>query len=370
MKKILMAVLLVSLLAATFLFGACAEETAPAPATAPTAEPASEPAPAGPVELKFAYWVPPPAPISRLGFESWGSAIEDATDGLVTVTYFGGAQLGEPADHYDLVVSGTADIAVMTPEFTPGAFPMVEIANLPALFPNSEVAAAALWEYHQKYTVDSDFKDIKLLAVSPTAPNQLHMKTKQVQTLEDLKGMKLACTSVSHAKTIEALGAVPVNMVEGEVFTALERGMVDGRLHAWDSIVTHKTMEVTKYRTGNVNAPLNQMDIIMNKDTWNSLPDEVKGIMTGLTGLNMSRVQGIIYDRANMQLLEVAKGYDKAQGNPDVYWLPEDEMARWEAAMSVYPQEWAADMEAKGLPGNAALSDLRAFVEKYEKIYQ
>ena len=232
------------------------------------------------------------------------------------------------------------------------------------------MAAGALWDYLQKYAVDGDFKDVKLLAVSPTAPSQLHMKTKMVKTLEDLKGMKIACTSVSHAKTIEALGAVPVNMVEGEVFTALERGMVDGRLHAWDSIVTHKTMEVTKYRTGNVNGPLNQMDIVMNMGTWNSLPDDVKNIFTGLAGLNMSRVEGMIYDRANMQMLEVAKAYDKAQGNPDIYWLPEDEMARWEEAMSVYPKEWAADMDAKGLPGTQALADLRAYVDKYKTIFQ
>ena len=322
------------------------------------------------IELQFAYWPPPPAPICRVGFEGWGPAVESATNGRVKIKYFGGSALGAPPAHYDLATSGTADIAVMTPEFTPGAFPLSCIANLPALFSSSEIAATSLYQYHQKYTVGTELKKVKLLAVSPTSPHQLHMIKKQIKTLEELKGLKLACTSVAHAKTIEALGAVPVKMVEGEVFTALERGMVDGRLHAWDSIVTHKTMEVTKYRTGNVNAPLNQMMLVMNLNSWKKLPPDIQNIMTGLSGLFLSRHLGMVFDRANAQMLEIAKQYDKKKGNPDIYWLPEKEQEKWRAAMESYPAEWAKEMEAKGLPGKAALADLRSYVKNNTKLYK
>lgn len=362
-KLILFAALL--LVASSLFISSCGGETTITVTKTSEAGPSTET-----FTLKFAYWPPPPAPICRLGFEGWGPAVEDATDGRIKIEYIGGGALGAPPAHYDLVASGMADIGVMTPEFTPGTFPLSEIANLPALFPNSEVAAGAMYQYHQKYTVDGELKGVKILAVAPTAPHQLHTIDKHVKTLEDLKGMELACSSVAHADTIEALGAVASTMVEGELFTALERGMVDGRLHAWDSIVTHKTMEVTKYRTGNVNAPLNQMIIVMNWDTWNKLPADLQNILTGLSGLDLSRYCGIIYDRANLQMLEVAKAYDKAQGNPDIYWLPEDEQKRWQDAMEVVPTKWAEAMEAKGLPGKAALKDLRAFVEQYKKLYQ
>jgi len=322
------------------------------------------------IELKFAYFPPPPAEICRLGFEQIGPALESATGGQVRIKYFGGSSLGAPPAHFDLVVSGTADIVAMSPEFTPGTFPISSVANLPAVFPNSEVAAAALYDLLTKYALDKELKKVKLLAVAPTAPSQLLSKTKLVKTLEDIKGMKLAGTSVSHANTIAALGANPVKMVEGEVFTALERGMVDGRLHAWDSAVVWKGMEATKYRTGNVNGPLNLMLVLMNRDSWGKLPADIQKILDGLTGLNMSRQLGMVYDRANMRMLEVMKGYDKKVGNPDVYWLPEDEQARWKAAMATCATDWVKDMEGKGIPGKAILSDLEALVKKYQKMYQ
>ena len=322
------------------------------------------------IKLKFAYFPPPVAEICRLGFEQIGPAFENATNGRVKIKYFGGSSLGAPPGHYDLVVSGTADIVAMSPEFTPGTFPIASVANLPGIFPNSEVAAAALYELLIKYALDNELKKVKLLAVAPTAPSQLHTRNKMVKTLADLKGMKLAGTSVSHAKTIAALGATPVMMVEGEVFTALERGMVDGRLHAWDSAVVWKGMEVTKYRTGNVDGPLNLMLVLMNRDAWNRLPADIQNILTGLTGLNLSRELGIVYDRANMRMLEVVKAYDKKVGDPEIYWLPEDEQKKWKAAMGTYADEWAEEMENKGIPGRAILSDLKALVKKYQKMYQ
>lgn len=322
------------------------------------------------IELKFAYFPPPVAEICRLGFEQIGPALENATNGRVKIKYFGGSSLGAPAVHYDLVVSGTADIVAMAPEFTPGTFPIASVSNLPGMFPNSEVAAGALYELLTKYALDKELKKVKLLAVAPTAPSQLHTRNKMVKTLADLKGMKLAGTSVSHAKTISALGATPLMMIEGEVFTALERGMLDGRLHAWDSAVVWKGMEVTKYRTGNVNGPLSLMLVLMNRDAWNKLPVDIQDILTGITGLNLSRELGIIYDRANMRMLEVVKAYDEKVGNAEIHWLPEDEQKKWKAAMKICSDEWAQEMESKGIPGRAILSDSEALVKKYQKMYQ
>jgi len=322
------------------------------------------------IELKFAYFPPPVAEICRLGFEQLGPALESATGERAKIKYFGGSSLGAPPAHFDLVVSGTADIVAMSPEFTPGTFPIASVANLPGTFPNSEVAAAALYQVLTKYALEKELKKVKLLAVAPTAPSQLLTRKKMVKTLDDVKGMKLAGSSVSHASTISALGGNPVKMVEGEVFTALERGMVDGRLHAWDSAVVWKGMEVTKYRTGNVNGPLNLMLILMNRDSWNKLPADIQNIMTGLTGLNMSRQLGMVFDRANMRMLEVLKGYDKKKGNPEIYWLPEDEQKKWKAAMATCADDWVKEMEGKGLPGKSILSDLNASVKKYQKMYK
>ena len=253
----------------------------------------------GPIELKFAYWVPPVIPMAKLGWEGWGHEVTDATNGRVTVKYSGGAAMGAPQDHYDLVKSGTADIAMIEPSFTPGVFPLSYIAYLPMMFPSAEVAAGALYQFNKKYTFNGEFKDVKILAFSPTSPSQLLTNKVQVKTLEDLKGLKIAVTSPVTAEIMNTLGASAVFMPEGEVYTSLERGLVDGRVHEWDGAVVWKGMEVTKYRTGNINLSVNQMMVVMNWNSWNKLPADIQGIITGMTGLHYSRFLGLVFDRAN-----------------------------------------------------------------------
>ena len=370
MKKLFL-VLLSTVLLFAFILTGCATTTPSSPTPSPSPTLSASPSPSTQTfELKFAYWIPPVIPIAKFGYEAWGQEIEDAIGGRVKIKFFGGAAMGAPPDHYDLVKSGTADISNFVGEFTPGVFPLTSVANLPLMFPSSEVAAGALWEFSEKYTFDKEFKDVKVLAMSPTAPVQLLNNKLQVKTLGDLKGLKIAVTSPTQTKIVEKLGAAPVFMPEGEVYTSLERGLVDGRLHQWDGAVVWKGMEVTKYRTGNLDLTLDLMTIAMNRDTWNKLPQDLQNIVTGATGLLWSRHLGMVFDRANNQNLMVLQDYDKKKGNPEIYWLPNDERQNWVKAVTPYYDEWVKEMDDKGLPGKAALDDIRSLAAKYTKMYQ
>ena len=92
--------------------------------------------------------------------------------------------------------------------------------------------------------------------------------------------------------------------------------------------------------------------------------------MTGATGLLWSRHLGMVFDRANNANLLVLQEYDKKKGNPEIYWLPDDERQKWVQAVTPIWDEWVQDMEGKGLPGKAASEDLKAWVAQYEKMWQ
>jgi TRAP-type C4-dicarboxylate transport system substrate-binding protein len=371
MKRSFLVLITVLLLGVLIVTGCTAAPSTPSTTPTPTPTPTPTQAPSTQTfELKFAYWIPPVIPIAKLGYDAWGNEIENATGGRVKIKFFGGGAMGAPADHYKLCTSGTADIVNFVPEFTPGVFPLTSSYALPMMFPSSEVAAAAFWQFHQKYTTKTEMKGVKLLAVSPTAPMQLLTNKVQVKTLADLKGLKLAVTAPVQTKIVEKLGGTPVFMPEGDVYTSLERGMVDGRLHQWDGAVSWKGMEVTKYRTGDANLALDIMHIAMNLDTWNKLPADLQNIITGASGLLWSRHLGMVFDRANNTYLSVVQEYDKKKGNPDIYWLPGDERQKWIAAISPYYDEWIKDMDSKGLQGKAVVEDLKAWVAQYTKSYQ
>ena len=170
MKRIYVASIVILIILISALVSGCATST---PASAPSASPSpapsvtSGPTKEKPIELTFAHWAAPPAAISRHLWNWWPQMIEDATGGRVHITINGGAAMGPPGEHYQLCKSGMADITNISPGFTPGQFPFSEIAGLPMMFPNSEVAACALYRFYEKYTADGEFKDVKVIATCP-----------------------------------------------------------------------------------------------------------------------------------------------------------------------------------------------------------
>jgi hypothetical protein len=107
----------------------------------------------------------------------------------------------------------------------------------------------------------------------------------------------------------------------------------------------------------------------MNWNSWNSLPPDIQDIIIGATGLHWSRFLGVIYDRFNLKSLEVLEEYDRKVGNPDIHWLNDAEREKWEEVISPRVDEWVQDMESKGLPGKAALEDVKGWLEQYKRLY-
>jgi len=354
MKRFLL-VPFVILLMGVLIFGGCPK---PAPTTAPVTPPEK------PIELKFAYWIPSVSAPARVVIEPWGKEIEERTNGKVNITFFGDASMGAPPEHYQLCLSGMADITWIAPGMTFGVFPLSMAFEQPMLFSSAEQGSRVSYKLVEKYLLDTEYKDVKVLWVSEMAPSQLFTVAKQVRTLEDLKGMKLAGTSPPEVSAMGELGASAVQMgTEPEMYTALERGLVDGRFNSWEGAATFKDFEVTKYRTGNVHFQAHFNAIIMNLDTWNSLPPDVQKIFEETTGLQLSQSSGALLDAENETGLQRIIEYDKMAGNPDIYYLPDTERAKWVEALMPARENWANQLEAEGLSAKAFLEELLSLLK-------
>ena len=191
------------------------------------------------------------------------------------------------------------------------------------------------------------------------------MKTKPIKTLEDFKGMKIVATSPAMSETIKQLGGAPVPLTEADVYTALERGMVDGRFNMYESLVIFKVMEVTKYRTNNVNFDVLGGMVVMNKKTWNSLPPDIQKIIDDCSGVGFSRRVAIAADNVEVGMTKVVLGRDKKVGNPEPYVLPEAEKERWKKVVMQVHEAWAERLEKDGLPGKALMQDIYTWTKNY-----
>lgn len=248
MKKLFLITLMLVMLCG-LIFGGCAKPApvpAPAPAPTPTPAPAPAPAPAPvpapekPLKLKFSDPTPPTGTTARELIPAWIKEIQEFSKGRVEVTLYSGGALGTHAQQYDLLLSCAADIASIDPGATPGVFPRADIVKLPISCKSSETGSMVFWELMKKYMMDTEFKDVKVIWVNTYGAWQLFARTKEVKTLEDFKGMRLGALSPRGVETVKSLGAVPVFILFADMYTALDRGLIDGIRIASKETVTEK----------------------------------------------------------------------------------------------------------------------------------
>lgn len=315
------------------------------------------------IELKFAYWVPPQSTPGTL-IEEWAKEITAASNGKVRVTTFGGSSMGAPPEHLQLCMSGMADIVWIAPGMTHGVLPLSMLFEQPGLFSSAEQGSRVGYIITKKYLMNAEYKNVKVLWVSQMGPSHLHTTKKQVRSIADLKGLKIAGTSPIEVQAIGTLGAAALQMgTEQEMYTSLERGLIDGRFNSWEAAAVFKDFEVTKYRTENIYMQSHFNAVIMNLDSWNGLPSDIKGLIEEKTGLNRSIHFGAVMDERDAAAKQMIIDYDKRAGNPETYSLPDTERAKWMKLLASQVDAWASQNEAKGLPAKAMLGELRSFVK-------
>ena len=108
--------------------------------------------------------------------------------------------------------------------------------------------------------------------------------------LEELKGIKIAVVTPYEAMSLKALGMTPVGMGPGDMYTSVERGVVDAVSGDFNQDFIWKLFEVTNYRTDNVDITQRVAPIIMNIETYETLPADLKKIFDEVTdGMALSK---------------------------------------------------------------------------------
>src|SRR4030042_579405 len=178
---------------------------------------------------------------------------------------------------YDGVVKGISDIGFSVLAYTRGKFPLTEVIDLPIGIKSGLAATKLINEYYKKFN-PKEFDEVKVMYFHAHGPGILHTKT-AVNTLEDVKGMKIRCTGLA-AKIVAALGGAPVAMAMGETYDALSRGVVEGSMAPQEALNTWKWGEVVKSTTECWGASYSTgFFVVMNKDKWKSLTPDIQRII-------------------------------------------------------------------------------------------
>jgi TRAP-type C4-dicarboxylate transport system substrate-binding protein len=309
----------------------------------------------GETRLSYSIFFPP-THAQTLAASAWAAEIEARTQGRVRIVLFPGETLTKSTRVYDGVVNGVSDLGMSAFAYTRGRFPLLEGLDLPLGYPDGGNATRAANAIFQKYN-PPELKDVRVMYLHAHGPGVLAAK-KRISSLAGLEGVKVRGTGLS-AKIVSSLGAVPVSMGQGETYEALQRGVVEATLCPIETLKGWRQAEVIDYvlRTA-ATGYTTTMYCVMNKDRWEALTDEVKEIFRQVNSLWIQK-QGLAWDAAD----DEAKALLEELGKPVTQLSPEDEEA-FVNAVNPMLEEWALDLEGRGLPGKAVLADLRRLVKE------
>ena len=309
---------------------------------------------AKPLELSLSLITPPKHLRNINVINPWVKMIEERTGGKVKITVYYAAALAPPPQTFESTVSGVADISEGIVYATPGRFPLTETVMLPELGLETSLSCSkALWQlYKTTPALQKEWEGVKMLWMHTTPGIKLITRKKPVRSLEDLKGLKIRVSGSTAVKSGKALGFTPVSMDMGDLYLGLEKGVIDGVALPSEILVSRRLGEVTKYVT-DVDLGHDAFFVVMNQGTWDRLPDDVKKVFDELSGDWAVEFTGKAWDKFDTE----AVVQNKAAGIEYIQLAPE-EKAKWKALLTPVKDEYAAELDAKGLPGKQVLSEL------------
>jgi len=235
---------------------------------------------AGTYVLKFNHVLGVKEPYHQ-GFLNWAKAVDEKTKGGLKIEVFHSAQLGVEEDIIEQIRSG-ANIGQNTDSARMGNYvPGIAIMNGPYFVENLAEVAKLKDSPTVRGFLDelANKHGMKVLSYSWVQGYRHFFTNKQVRTPEDLKGMRIRTPPAPiWQESVRALGATPVALAFGDMYPALQQGVMDGVELVYNNIPAGRFYEVLKYVSETGHIMLVNFEVISAK-WFNALPADYQKII-------------------------------------------------------------------------------------------
>ena len=207
------------------------------------------------------------------GFETFIERVNAGGKGIIQINYIGGPKAMPPFEVGNALKTGVVDIANTTGAFTTNVMPESDAWKLTER-PMSELRKNGGYDYMAKLYAE---KMNAIFLARLVDNNPFHLYLNKPISGPDLTGLKIRITPV-YRDFFQALGATVVQTPPGEVYTSLERGVVDGYGWPITGIFDLGWHEKTKYRVdpGFYTA---EVSVLVNKTNWDKLTDAQRAVL-------------------------------------------------------------------------------------------
>ena len=205
------------------------------------------------------------------GFFTFQQMVNEKLKGKVTVSYVGGPEVGAPNQQFQALKNGVVDVLLGAAAYYRTEVPMAWAVQFVQKTP-PELRKSGYYDLMRKIHLDQG--GVIYLANTAAGGGAFRIYMAKKIDKPDFKGLKIRVSPV-YTPLVNALGGAPISMAPGEIFTGLERKVVDGFGWTYTGIDTLGLHEVSKYV---IDHPFYSLDtvVLMNKAVYDKLPPDVQ----------------------------------------------------------------------------------------------
>ena len=223
--------------------------------------------------FKLGHIADPENPYAK-GAEKFAQLVKEKTGGKVEVQVFPSSQLGNQRDLVEGTQFGTIDFTMTSTAVLGNFLPQAAVFDLPFIFRDVQHAYKALDTVGME--IAEKLQGMKLLAYYENGVRHMTNSKRPIRKPEDMKGLKIRVMEQPiYIEMIKALGGNPTPMAFGELFTALQQGVVDGQENPAAHIYTARFFEVQKYISLTAHT-YSAEPMLVSLAAWNKLPKDLQ----------------------------------------------------------------------------------------------
>jgi TRAP-type transport system periplasmic protein len=291
-------------------------------------------------DIKFGIGLAEDSP-QALSVDYFGEILDQRSDGRIDVQLFPNSQVGDDLQMMNALQSGTLEMTYPSTSPATSIVPELRLFDLPFLFPEPEDADAVLdGEIGQQMLDGFDGSGITGLAWAENGYRQLTNSQRAVSSPDDVSGLRVRVMENPIQVSIwETLGANPTSMAFGEVFSALEQGVVDGQENPWSTILTSRFDEVQDHgsQTRHVYTPFL---ILIGEEFYEGLPQEDQDL------IQEAAVQAAQYQRTISREYDTYAKEELANRGMEITELSDEELAAFQEAVQPVYEQWQDEIGA------------------------
>lgn len=287
--------------------------------------------------IKMAHGLDTSHPVHK-AMEFMAERVREKSGGTIRIDIYHSEQLGSERECLELLQIGSLGMTKVSSSALEGFVPTMNVLGLPYLFRDREHLFKVLeGEIGRSLLLDGEKVWLRGLCFYDAGSRSFYTKKKPVDKPADLEGVKIRTQeSPTAMKMVRALGGSPTPIAWGELYTALQQGVVDGAENNPPSFYLSRHYEVCPYYALDEHTSVPDV-VLISTTIWNDLPAEAQRIIQEAAD-ESAQVQKKLWQEATQRALdevrkagvqvsypdkslfasEVKPAYDELQSDPEM----------------------------------------------------